>query len=433
MNSRALAIGFVILVVSSSSGLSVEIKSVKGSVSRIDPIAKTIKIGDVVIQAPKTEFGVVPVGLAGSYSLMDSGHPAEVEVGDEVEINYVITEDGKCLLRSMTNYSRSTTVPTKPDDDFLLLESSFEGDTATVQKLLGKGTNPNVTDEEAISPLMFAAFSGNVDIVKALVDKGANVNARDRDGHTPLLFAATKGHLNIVEFLVEHKAEIDPNRYRGATPFKSLRQGNEIVFSDSEVVTPLMSAKSNGHQEVVKFLLSHGAKDVDISNLAIRTPAMIIPKKRIVADVGIVLNDYLIYVINALPQSMARPEARQILKQTAEPIAQQYKVPLSPTFEKPFIKFGDNCIGIFEQKTQILVPEFYKEWIDLMEIATIKERGDFPQIFFKGFRITLAKDGDKYRVSFPDGAWAKVGDKIYTYIAATGKWVEKKNDNTMGK
>ena len=446
MNSRALAISFVILVVSSSSGLSVEIKSVKGSVSRIDPKAKTIKIGDVVIQAPETEFGVVPVGLGGSYSLMDSGHPAEVKVGDEVEINYVVTKEGKYLLRSMANYSRSIPVPAQPDNEFLLIESSLKGDTATVQKLLEKGINPNTTDEAAISPLMFAALSGNIDIGKALVEKGANVNARDDDGRTPLFFAATKGHLRVVEFLVEHKADVDPKDYRGATLLsKSTRHetftekaqaifdSTEVATKDKVAVTPLMSAKNNGHDEVVKFLLSRGAKDVDISNLVITTPLAIVPKKRVVADVGGILNDYLIYVINVLPQPDARPEARQTLKRTAEPIAQQHKVPLTPAMEKPYVEFGENCSGVPDQETRILAPRFYKEWVDLMDIATIKERGDFPKILLKGFQVIIVKDGDKYRVTFPDGAWAKVDGKIYTYIATTGKWVEKKNENAVGK
>jgi hypothetical protein len=145
------------------------------------------------------------------------------------------------------------------------------------------------------------------------------------------------------------------------------------------------------------------------------------------SDVATLFNDYLLYVINSLNQRMAPPEARQALKQTAEPIARQYKVPLAPAMEGPIVHFPrETCIGVFDQETHLMVPEFLDQWVDVMGIATIKDRGDFPQILFKGFRVTLVKDAGKYRVAFRDGARAKVGDKSYTYGAATGKWVESK-------
>ena len=144
-------------------------------------------------------------------------------------------------------------------------------------------------------------------------------------------------------------------------------------------------------------------------------------------DVGMLLNDYLIYVINSLPQQMVPPEARNALKQIAEPIAQKYKVSLSPELEGQYVHFSrDTCIGVFDQETRLLVPEFLDKWVDLMAIVTIKDRGDFPQIFFKGFRVSLVKAADKYRVDFPDGARAKVVDRIYMYTTATGKWIESK-------
>ena len=150
------------------------------------------------------------------------------------------------------------------------------------------------------------------------------------------------------------------------------------------------------------------------------------PAESAVPDVGTMLNDYLIYVINALNQGqgMAPPESREALRRTAEPIAKKHGLSITPVTEEPFVHFPrETCAGVFDQATHLLVPLFRDAWVDLMSIARIEDRGDFPPICFMGFRVTLAKDGDKYRVSFADGARARIADKSYVYNLAADEWV----------
>jgi hypothetical protein len=117
MKANTLILMCSLLVLFASLGLSEDLGSVRGEVTSIDLSARTIKIGDQVIQAPKTEFGVVPIGVGDQYRVLDSGHPAEVEVGDKVEIQYVINRYGEKLLSNMINYSRSGTEPVQEDDE----------------------------------------------------------------------------------------------------------------------------------------------------------------------------------------------------------------------------------------------------------------------------------------------------------------------------
>jgi ankyrin repeat protein len=91
--------------------------------------------------------------------------------------------------------------------------------------------------------LSTAAATGDMSTVEKLVHQGTNVNALppDTDGAGPglpaLLVAAENGHENVVRFLLEHGANI------------------ELKVED----TPLLMACIKGHDSIAKLLLDHGA------------------------------------------------------------------------------------------------------------------------------------------------------------------------------
>ncbi|MGE4243037.1 ankyrin repeat domain-containing protein [Ramlibacter sp.] len=86
------------------------------------------------------------------------------------------------------------------------------------------------------SPLMMASLHGRMDMVRKLVARDADVN---KTGWTPLHYAATNGHLDVMAFLLEHHAFVDSE-----SPNKT---------------TPLMMAAHYGSIEAVKLLLDEGA------------------------------------------------------------------------------------------------------------------------------------------------------------------------------
>lgn len=83
--------------------------------------------------------------------------------------------------------------------------------------------------------------NGSVEGVKSLMLKGANLEVGDYDGRTPLHLAASEGHLNMIKFMIE-------------TGLKNLnpldRWGN----------TPLDDAKRGKFKDVIVLLSIHGAK-----------------------------------------------------------------------------------------------------------------------------------------------------------------------------
>ena len=65
--------------------------------------------------------------------------------------------------------------------------------------------------------LLVYSKKGDLSGVKQSIKNGANVNCKDNDGWTPLHWSSYNGHLNVVKYLIEHGADWfiknDDNKY----------------------------------------------------------------------------------------------------------------------------------------------------------------------------------------------------------------------------
>lgn len=90
--------------------------------------------------------------------------------------------------------------------------------------------------------LQIACDKGNYDVAKKLLEEDDyDVNDQDNAGNTALHEAALNGHLDLVKLLVKHGADVNIQSFE--------------MFKD----TPLIDASANGHLDVVKYLLAHGS------------------------------------------------------------------------------------------------------------------------------------------------------------------------------
>jgi ankyrin repeat protein len=109
--------------------------------------------------------------------------------------------------------------------------------------LANPAINVNLASKNGENALMMASFDGDLATVKMLVvEKKAAVN---KTGWSPIHYAATNGHLQIVQFLMANGALVN-------------------ALSPSET-TPLMMSIGSGNEQLIKYLLDNGA-DLSMRN-----------------------------------------------------------------------------------------------------------------------------------------------------------------------
>jgi ankyrin repeat protein len=125
------------------------------------------------------------------------------------------------------------------------LSSACEGGHLGVVQLLfdHQGVQAlGMTASTGATPLHYAARGGREDVVKFLLGKGADANSQREDGWTPFTEALSEGHIGVARMLLEHMG------------------GEDLDARDTYGQTALFHAAGGGHEDMVAFLLSKGAK-----------------------------------------------------------------------------------------------------------------------------------------------------------------------------
>lgn len=190
-----------------------------------------------------------------------------------------------------------------------LLQAAHEDDLTSVLALIADGSNLESRDTSGRTPVIVAAYASNDRIIEALARAGADMNALEHQDYdivtiasvandltllklaldngasaknrtspydgTALIAAAHLGHQEVVAMLIEHGAPLDHVNNLGWTALieavilgdggkkhtrtvkRLLKAGADQTLGDSQGVTPLTHAKSNGYQEMVNLFISY--------------------------------------------------------------------------------------------------------------------------------------------------------------------------------
>uniref|UniRef100_A0A914HD31 B30.2/SPRY domain-containing protein n=1 Tax=Globodera rostochiensis TaxID=31243 RepID=A0A914HD31_GLORO len=152
------------------------------------------------------------------------------------------------------------------------LEACGGGHLEIVELFVGKVQNIDAANSDGLTGLMGASRSGKANVVHFLLSKGARVDRTMKEGYSALLLAAAAGHLDVCKELVAKGA--DGNQDAAfSTPWSTACMGGHLEIvklfvdkgQDIEVThrlgfTGLMIASLAGNTNVVRFLLSKGAR-----------------------------------------------------------------------------------------------------------------------------------------------------------------------------
>jgi hypothetical protein len=89
---------------------------------------------------------------------------------------------------------------------WFLLVASGHGNARTVNLLLEKGIDVNITDDYDYNntALSTAVINAKYDVVELLLEKGADINKENNKGDTPLIQAIRSEDIYMVELLLQH-------------------------------------------------------------------------------------------------------------------------------------------------------------------------------------------------------------------------------------
>ena len=146
-----------------------------------------------------------------------------------------------------------------------------------VQKYVAQGVDPNLNTREGNPLLVDALKDKNLDVAEALIRaKNIDFERTNAAGENALMMAAYQGLLSMVKLMVE-TYEVEVNKTGWTALHYAATNGHDNVvkyllyhaaYIDAEspnATTPLMMAAMNGHITTVKLLLDEGA-DMNLRN-----------------------------------------------------------------------------------------------------------------------------------------------------------------------
>ncbi|MCY4027340.1 MAG: ankyrin repeat domain-containing protein, partial [Acidobacteria bacterium] len=124
-------------------------------------------------------------------------------------------------------------------------ESRTSSNAAILRTLLDAGADQHLTTDDGTTPFMAAAGLGRAtytprqprgvrspsaeEAVRVLLEAGADINAVNEADFTALHGAAFRGLNEVVEYLVAHGADIDARDFRGRTAYR-MAEGSKQSF-----------------------------------------------------------------------------------------------------------------------------------------------------------------------------------------------------------
>jgi hypothetical protein len=164
-----------------------------------------------------------------------------------------------------------------------------------VINLVERGMDPNTSDRNGTTLLMFAAGNGNEQIIEFLLRNKCNILKQNTYGDTAIGLGALKGHLSVVQRLADAGAQLDGKNwnplhyaaYAGHVEIVRwlIERNAPIDARAPNLQTALMLAAKGGHEAIIRLLIGAGANpDLEDSDSRTAYDLAILANNRAIAD-----------------------------------------------------------------------------------------------------------------------------------------------------
>ncbi|KAF3063839.1 Serine/threonine-protein phosphatase 6 regulatory ankyrin repeat subunit B [Daldinia childiae] len=227
--------------------------------------------------------------------LLEAGANVDARTtNDNTPLHYALysskIESNDACLRTLLEFS--------PELDF----QDRQGDTAlnclvkttpvlSVRLLLNAGADPEIPNDEDLTPIFHAIQMQNFDVAQFLIKKGVSINFSAGEIGGPIHLACKENSLDLIDVLIKHGADVDlmADGFVG-TPLQSAFSHWDDHDLQKNIVNRLLDAKADVNRkggrygytinfaflvcppEIVQLLLNSGA-DTDVEDRYGRNPA----------------------------------------------------------------------------------------------------------------------------------------------------------------
>lgn len=193
------------------------------------------------------------------------------------ELIYLGDSDNFFKHLSKVEFDLNGTTSTKLN--LLHVAAKTENSRNIILKLIEKGANKNIQDENGETPLFYAANYNCPENLKQLMECGADPLISNHRLNTPIHVACSGNHIDCVRILITYGVDVNLPNGNNYTPLfmavyaeadiellELLLDNDADINAGNRSGTPLMAALSCENLELVKFLIEKGAKIKGITN-----------------------------------------------------------------------------------------------------------------------------------------------------------------------